>query len=64
MAQTVPVTGSRDADVAAIRTSTSRGTAVGELAADHATDLYVEQERLTRRERFDRMIRKAAAIFQ
>lgn len=64
MAQTVPIPGSRDADITAIRTTTSRGTAVGELAAAYATDLYVEQERLTRRERFDRMIRKAAAIVQ
>lgn len=62
MAHTVPVVGSRDADLATVRAT--RVTAVGELAADHATDLYAEQERLTRRERFDRMIRKAAGIFQ
>ncbi len=39
-------------------------TVVGEHAADQATELYVEQERLTRRERFERIIRKAQGVFQ
>lgn len=49
------------------RDSARRGTGnpiTGEVAIEQATDLYVEQERINRRERFERMIRKAARAFQ
>ena len=32
----------------------------GEVAADHASDLYAEQEHESRRERFERQVNKAA----
>ncbi len=63
MAHAVPLYGSPSNSQGPGRTARSDRDA-GEVAADHSSDLYVEQEHESRRERFERQVRKGATTTQ